>query len=406
MEIRKLSSAQELFESERVIETAFLHPWNEDEARMHRKQDQAMQPLGQQAWAIFDDEGRMTTSISTLQRRLAFCGEVVTAGEIHMVGSLPEHRGAGGVRALMHAILRDFAARGDALAVLIPFSCSFYRKFGFEIAARTLRQRVAIEQLAGFACPLRVTQLRTQGDLAPMRALADAFARERNLAELWGDDAWAWQGNGDFGAPDWLHPERQRYTYLLWDESDALCAYLRFSYFHEPGKPFVGELEVCDLVYATPEALRAALGFLYRMRAKVHHVNFDLADVDLATLLPESDQVEQTVDSHVMARLLDIPRMLRLMPQPEGSGSYVIAASDSFLPENSGHYQVSYDDGQASSVTLCDLPADLQVESTTLTQLVVGRMALDEARYRPGTLIHDSERALARVFTRRPVHLT
>ena len=404
MEIRQLSTPQEQFESERVIETAFLHPWDEDEAR--KRKESGAGEAGQQAWAVFDDEGRMTTSVSTLQRRLAFGGEVVTAGEIHMVGTLPEHRGTGGVRALMRTVLRDFAARGDALAVLIPFSCSFYRKFGFEIAARTLRQRVATEQLAGFDCPLRVTQLRDKEDLAAMRALADTFARERNLAEILPNDAWAWRGNGDFGAPDWLHPERQRYTYLFWDEDGVLCAYLRFSYFHEPGMPFVGELEVCDLVYTGPTALRATLGFLHRMRAKVHHVNFDLPDVDLTTMLPESDKVEQTVDSHVMARLLDIPRMLQLMPQPKGSGSYVIGTYESFLPESTGRYQVCYEDGRATSVTRCDLAADLQVQETTLTQLVVGRIGLDEARYRPGTLVAGNEQALAQAFVRRPVHLT
>ena len=168
----------------------------------------------------------------------------------------------------------------------------------------------------------------------------------------------------------------------------------------------MGELEVCDLAYASPAVLRATLGFLHRMRAKVHHVNFSLPDVDLAIILPESDQVEQTVDSHVMARLLDIPRMLQLMAQPEGSGSYVIGTGESFLPETTGHYQVCHDDGRARSVTRCDLRPNLQVSETTLTQLVVGRIGLDEARLRPGTLINGSEQTLSQVFTRRPVHLT
>jgi predicted acetyltransferase len=59
----------------------------------------------------------MVTSISTLRHSISFGGTAIDAGEVHMVGSLPEHRGVGGVRSLMGQILRDFRDRGDALAV-------------------------------------------------------------------------------------------------------------------------------------------------------------------------------------------------------------------------------------------------------------------------------------------------
>lgn len=322
-----------------------------------------------------------------------------------MVGSLPEHRGVGGVRSLMGQILRDFRERGDALAVLIPFSCSFYRKFGFEMASRVMRQRVAIDQLADFACDLRVTQVREEDGLQPVRTLWDTYALTHNLAELRNDGAWAWRGNGDYGAPDFLHPERPRYTYMLWDDDNKPCAYLRFSFFHEPDMPFVGELAVDEFVWDTPHALRSALGFLYRMRAKVSHVNFELPDVDLATLLPESDQVEQRVDSHVMARLLDVEQLLRLMPQPHGTGSYVLEVKDAFLPEVGGRWQVAFADGRSTAVEPTDLTPDLVADETTACQLVLGRIGLTDALYRSDVQVVNNVETLGRVFVRRPIYL-
>ena len=285
MDVRKLTDPKDWLESERVIETAFLHPWDEAEAR-ERIQAQAngSLPRPEVSWGLFDGD-TMLTSISTLQHQLSFGGEVIYAGEFHMVGSLPERRGGGGVRRLFGEILRDFRAQGDVLAVLIPFSCAFYRKFGFEVATLVMDQRVAIDQLAGFSCDLRVTRVWNEADLAPVRALWDAHARSCNLAEVRDDAAWAWHGNGDYGAPDFLHPDRQRYTYVLWDTKDNPCSYLRFSFFHQPDLPFVGELKVDDFVWNSPLALRSALGFLYRMRAKVSHINFELPDLDLSTLM-------------------------------------------------------------------------------------------------------------------------
>ena len=404
MEIRKLTDPRDWLESERVIETAFLHPWDEAGARERiQKQAACTYPRPEESWGLFDD-GVMLASVSTLRHRLSFGGEVIGAGEVHMVGSLPERRGKGGVRALMGEMLRDFRARGDALAVLIPFSCAFYRKFGFEVAARVMCQRLSIDQLAGFACDLRVTRVWEEADLAAVRKLCDSYAMMHDLAVLHGDDAWAWHGNGEFGEPDFLHPDRQSYAYVLWDV-DNPCAYVRFSFFHEPNMPFVGELDVCDLMWESPTALRAALGFLYRMRAKVSHVNFSLADVELSTMVPEGDKVEQRMESHVMARLLDPERLLRLMPQPYGEGSYVLGIEDTFLQEVTGRWQVTYEDGHSVLVEPSDREPDLVADETVACQLILGRIGLPDAFYRPSVKVRGNIETLTRAFMRRPVHL-
>lgn len=406
MDIRKLTDPHDWLESERVIETAFLHPWDEEEARKRiQAQASGTMPRPEVSWGLFDGD-TMLTSISTLQHQLSFGGEVISAGEVHMVGSLPERRGGGGVRRLFGDILRDFRAQGDALAVLIPFSCSFYRKFGFEVVGRVLEQRVAIDQLAGFSCDLRVTRVWSETDLVPVRALWEAHVHYSNLAELRDDAAWAWRGNGDFGAPDFMHPNRQRYTYVLWDKDDNPCAYLRFSFFHEPDMPFVGELKVDDFVWNSPAALCAALGFLYRMRAKVSHINFELPDLDLSTLMPESDRVEQRVDSHVMARMLDVPTLLRLMPQPYDQGSYVLDIEDVFLPEVAGRWQIAYEAGRTTSVERTDAEPDFIADETSACQLILGRAGLQDALYRFDVQVLGNADVLAHAFTRRPVYLT
>lgn len=97
MLIRKLTDSIDWFESERVIETAFLHPWDEVEAqRQIKAQAEGAEPRFEESWGLFDDEGAMVTSISTLRHSISFGGTAIDAGEVHMVGSLPEHRGVGG----------------------------------------------------------------------------------------------------------------------------------------------------------------------------------------------------------------------------------------------------------------------------------------------------------------------
>ena len=407
MRIQRLTTADELFESERVLATAFLHPWDEKEAREKAESQAAgTAPVPEESWGIFDDADKLVCSISTLRHQLAFGGQAIPVGEVHMVGSLPEGRGGGNVRTLMAEILRHFKQRGDQMAVLIPFSFSFYRKFGFELAARRMTQRVPIDQLGAFVCDYTVTRVSSERDAAIIRRLYDDFAAARNLAELRGDAAWTYAGNGEWGERDFFHRDSMRYTYVLWDEAGRAHAYVTFIFVTGEKGPFVGELKVSDLVYDSPEVFRAVLGFLYRMRAKATHVTFELMDdIDLGTLIPDCDQAERTVGGHVMARRLDVPGMLQKMPHPAGSSSYVVEVEDSFMPENDGRYRVSFGAGKATAVEKTEDGADLSVTEETLCQLVVGRIGLDDARYRAGTVIQCSKQVLEQVFVRRPVCL-
>lgn len=406
MNIKRLTTEQEIFESRHLIDTAFLHPWDEDESRKQaRAEAEAVEGHMQDRWALYDDDGSMVASIYTMRHHMAFGGQGVPAGEVHMVGSLPEGRGGGNVRALMAEVLRDFKARGDVFATLIPFSFAFYRKFGFELVARSLEQRVPIEQLASMGCTYAVTRVSSEQDVAVIRGLYDAFALTRNLAELRGDDAWAYRGNGEWGERDFFHLDCLRYTYVLWDDAGTPHAYVTFIFVTGEKGPFVGELKVSDMVYDSPEAFRGVLGFLYRMRAKVTHVCFDLMDdLDLATILPECEDVERTLGGHVMARLLDVRRALELMPHPHAVGSYVVSVEDAFMPENTGAYRVTFGP-EATQVELTSDPADLEVTEQTLCQLVVGRISLDDALYREGTIVHAQKDVLRQVFVRRPVSL-
>ena len=155
--IRKLDTWQEWMESDRIIGTAFLHGWDEKKSEERFKAEASGEKSRTEtAWGAFDDTGRMTSTIVTCPRRLTFDGAAVNCDEVHMVGSLPEARGGGSIRALMQEVLKDFKAKGDPISVLMPFSFAFYRKFGFELIGSYLKQKIEIGQFAPFHCDLTV----------------------------------------------------------------------------------------------------------------------------------------------------------------------------------------------------------------------------------------------------------
>ncbi len=405
MAVRMLTTWQEWLEADRLIDTAFLHPWDEEKATQRVKaQAKGTEPRPVRTWGLADDDGTLLAAVTTLDRQM-YCGDtVVDAGEVHMVGSRVESRGSGNVRTLMANILADFKARGHAFASLIPFSCSFYRKFGFELASHAMKQRVPIDQLAGIPCDFRITHVDREEDVVPVRGVYEAFARTRNLAPVRTDADWRWRGNGEFGERGWLMDDFRHDTYVLWDDAGEAHAYVTFAFKHKPNMFYYGEIFVTDLAYDGLEAFLGVLGLLYRLRAKASHVTLELCDdIDLATILPDGDSMERTAVDFAMLRVLDVCRVLELTVHPMVEGSFAIEVDDSFMPENSGIYQVCCG-AEGTRAERRDGDADLRVSIQTLCLLAIGRIGLDEALLREGTRPLANRELLERVFTKRPVH--
>lgn len=301
----------------------------------------------------------------------------------------------------MRAVLEDFRNRGDVFAILIPFSFSFYRKFGFELGTRTVRYRIPVEQLEGLPCDYAVTKVEDEQDVAPLRAFHEDVARNRNMCLRPEEADWRWRGNGMFGEPDFLHPDQTSHTYVLWD-NEIPAASVTFSFTHAPGNPFFGEADVSDLTRRNSAALMGALGFLHRLRAKVGFVNVELpAVLDLATVLPEPDKVPCSLGGHVMARVLNVPEALRAMPHPEGPGSYVLAVQDALIPQNDGPLQVTFEAGEVRVSKVPDTTPDLELSEAALAQLISGVTGLKTSQLRKDVHVDKNHQTLVRVFTRR-----
>ncbi len=405
MQIRKLTDWHEWLESSRIIDTSFLHGWDEKkEEEKYRRQGAGEIPRNEEAWGAFDEDGRMLTSIVTSARKVMYEKQIIPISEVDRVASLPERRGGGNVRAMMAEVLRDFRARGDLFAVLHPFSFAFYRKFGFDLIVRSVRQKFPVGELKDCSCDLSVRQVRSADEMPALRHLYEQYIRDKNLADLRTGKDWEYRGNGEYGEPDWWSGGKQEYTYIFSDGTGD-HAYLKFVFEPGPDGPFTGDLRATDIAYDSPQAFRSILGFIYGMRAKLVNVVLEIPDeIDLSVMVPECDHVQQTLEGHLMGRVLNVEKVLLTLTQPSGTGSYAIRVTDRFLPENTGIYQVRYQDGRTVSVEKSDGAYDLTVSVETFSQLAVGLYGLRTASFRPGTEIAGKEDILNQVFHKKNVY--
>ena len=166
-------------------------------------------------------------------------------------------------------------------------------------------------------------------------------------------------------------------------------------------------LRITELIYDSPEAFKNVMGFVYGMRAKLINVIINVPDhIDLSVLIPECDHMEQTLGGHLMGRVLDPEKVLTLMKQPEGKGSYTLCLKDDFLEENSGIFTVNYQDGKTVDVSKggTEKEADLVLDIRTFSQLCAGLLSLDQAVYREGTVLCKNQETLTQVFQKKLIY--
>ena len=409
MEVRKLLTPQEWLEAEKISATAFLIRQDHEKYEQdYKAQYEGKKPRYEDAWGCFDDSGKMCSSLVTYPHSLIFDGAAVPGAEINMVSSLPESRGGGNIRRMMKTVLSDLRDQGCLFATLHPFSFSFYRKFGFELASHAMRQEAAVSEFAAFPCEYRVKRVESQEDVDRIRPLYDKFILDKNLSIVREDKDWEYRGAGEFGQLGVFHFDDIEYSYLFLDEDEALHAYVKFTFTPSKENFIIGTMNVLDLLYDSPKALLSVLGFAYSMRAKIAVFSCALSEkLDLAMIVPNADGVRRTVSGHNMARVLNPQALLSRMRQPADEGEYTLFLRDPLLPENEGFYTVSYEDGAAKHVAFDPdangKTADLTLSIDTFCQLAIGLIPLSTAIYRAGTKLSGDFEKLSRVFPEKNV---
>lgn len=283
----------------------------------------------------------------------------------------PTHRRRGLMRRLMTENLEAAAAQGMPVALLTASEGSIYQRFGFGPATHEARVRV---ERARF-------RLRTRPDdgrviiADPVEAwplLAKAFAKHHEVTR------------GSVGRPTfyehWLKgfnwdeqgvDRKQRIAVHLDREGDA-DGFVAYAMKREGD---VGEVEVRDLVAASPTAYLALWQFL--------------ADIDLPEIItapaPAVDPLTHalvdprarrttSVPDHLWVRILDVRSALEARPW-FGDDTMVVRVVDD-LGHAHGTFAIASSRGRAQVTTSTDDP-DITLDVETLGTLYLGNVQID-----------------------------
>lgn len=392
MQIRKLT-LDDIIAFEKAQSICFLYPMDVEasEKRNRETPEKSKHPW---SWGAFDDDGKLASGMSNYPYGMYYDGQVVGMGAIGGVVSLPEARAKGNIRELFRHVFADGKARGELFSTLYPFSHRYYRQFGYEVCHSAYTYAFPTEALSAYRLTCDVRMHKPGDSDEDMRRVYDQFACRYTYAVARTDGAWERALRGD---P--LKKEAYRYILSKNGEPIAYCAI----------KPIqTGDFEhamlITDFAYVDKSALHQLFGFFFGLRAQFQQVRMETpTDVTLASLIDEPYDLSVQNITNTMARVLDVERALNLMRHPAESGSYRLAVEDTFLPENSGTYVVTYGDG---NVTIAreplGAPCDMAVSVQAFAQMCLGYAPYDTAALRRDVTANGNADTLRRVFIAKP----
>lgn len=334
------------------------------------------------------EEGRLIAGVEIFDYRTNYCGNFLNTVVASGICSLPECRRMGGVREIMKKIGETAEEEGWVLGFLLPFSISYYEKFGYANLNRMFAIRVPFENLGNIPRNTDVI-LYTGEQFEELRELHEKCALKENLVTLREERKHFCE----------KPLEEADYTYFRRDKNGVADGYVRFTV----KRPDV--LNVEEFFALTPEAVYGLIGFLrnYDGIVKSIRVRKQYQGSDFACIADRIDNVTYEHDGGAAGRIYNMQKLLESNTYPEEYGKFRLLCIDE-IDRNNGIFEVEYQNGKATVTRKADGDYDISLTACAAARLMLageGHTART-AVYINGVEINGNADDFFRAFPHRP----
>ncbi len=323
----------------------------------------------QRTICAFDDE-EMIGTCGAYSLDLTVPGATLPMGGTTVITVQPTHRRRGVLRAIMQAHLREIQERGEPLAGLWTSESSIYGRFGYGLAAQCYELKLDSKAIQFTddvpAGSVKLIELEDAQKLFP-----DVYERVRPTRPGMFSRSDAWWETETFYDPEHRREGKSAMRFAIHEGGSGVDGYAIYRQKGEWNDFPNGEVHVKEIITSTLAAHRALWQYLANIDLfpDVRYWNAPMDD-ELHWQVTEPRRVQRSISDTLWLRIIDIPRALAGRRYC-GSGKIVFGVQDSFMPANSGRYELdaNSDDAQCSATSA---NADIELSVQTLGAVYLG----------------------------------
>lgn len=410
MEARKLEP-EEQWMAGLGFAVAFETPFDLDAekekcAQLDDAEKEARRRDARQTWGVFSEDGsQLYGSVDVTRFPVRFDGGSTLMGGIGGVQSFPPCRRKGAIRKSLQAAFAAMYEEGCGFAYLYPFSHAYYRKFGFESAAKEETWTIELSALRTEDVGGSIEMLYPGEEQSALLDIYNSFSAAYNLSVL--------REEYDKQLLKARTLQERRYGYL-WRDGDGVPGGF-FLYRKKDGILDCTCSFECQntFLFRDRKALNGLLHFVKTaFGAQNKAIRLNLPErFPIDAFIGEGNGAECMLAYHGMARVINAGEVLRLcrcLDRNGEGGSLDIALKDEQIPENSGVWSLTWKAGRPNRVEKRSLPeeeADVVMDIRDFTVLILGIRDWEDAAFLPGVTVNRKEEQAACVFYRKKNHV-
>lgn len=283
----------------------------------------------------------------------------------------PEARRGGVAGQLLTAALDEMRRRKHYFNILMPSRAGFYYPFGWELCYHQLKYSLNLDDLRGITSGAgRFIMVTSEDQWDLLQPVYEKFTD--------GQHGFAVREEAQWRKLVAAHLAEKGYISVL--NLDGVPAAYAF-YQLRDGKMIVG-----DMSYSSVQAQKSMLNFFYNHRSQVSSVEFNTPFHDHLHLSLANPKEGVAVYPFMAGRVVDVAAGLQSLGYADHvQGEFTIAVSDPLAEWNEHTFAVSVKQGQANVQVADSSDADFSCTIGALSQLVFGRLSVQELIAR-GTL--------------------
>jgi len=333
MEIRHFSKKIDLAQSVDLRKYVFHSAYTDQKAEDYKILLSMADKIG-----AFEDS-HLLGQILNLPVKINFYGTSLSAVGINHVGVYPENRGQGIASKLMLESLKSAEANNQVLAILQPFSPSFYRHFGFDLFTERLNYHIPDTCYPAFPMNNKIKIVRR----VPGSMNVDEISKIKDIYLVIAKSTQGMQLRDDI----WWDRQLAQYPDL-----NYALAYYQTSLVGFVSYQIIGtEMKIVDFIYSSNVIRQQLWNFLTAHRANVfeisgvstrsHQLSYDFID----------PRIKQQIWLDTMVRIIDVKEFLiRCIDVFDLRTRIGFNLIDNMAPWNTGFYSLSSNEVKQSEI--------------------------------------------------------
>ncbi|MFW6270074.1 MAG: GNAT family N-acetyltransferase [Bacillota bacterium] len=311
------------------------------------------------------ENNQLTASLSIIPYEIFYNNNSVKMGGISAVSTFPQYRNKNYASTLIKRSLKIMKERGDYFSFLNPFSYSFYRKYGWELAIEYKKYELKVDCFKPFKENNNYEFIKLNRDkLSQINQVYESYNKRYNGPVKRDETNWN------------FHFKRQKkrnvHRFGCLNEDGELKGYLFFELENN-------KMKIKELCYKSHQTKKEIFRFIYSHRAQIDKINWRPAGDDNTILMLSEPEREHETSLGMMWRIIDVKKVLASFTITEKiNTSFTLKVEDPYADWNNKIFKIRIQDNIVEVKKIETDQVEVVCSIQALSQLVSGYISLNE----------------------------